>query len=158
MSLLENQPRSASVIAATETTVLRINKENFLKMIAEQPALALNIMTVLSGRIRYLNNEVKNREKTIRTIKLNRHNSGRPVRLEALKTRESQGRFIAKWKAMMKCYFRRSIKNCLIIGELLLAKGEEEEANKYFQAAFKDGGKDAYNHQALKRMNSLKKI
>jgi uncharacterized protein len=70
MSLLENQPRSASVIAASETTVLRLNKQNFLTVLTEQPELSFNIMTVLSGRIRFQNNELRNREKTIRTLRL----------------------------------------------------------------------------------------
>lgn len=85
MSLLENQPRSASVIAMSETAVLRVNKENFLTMIVEQPSLAINIMTVLSSRIRYLNNELKTREKTIRTMRLE-YSQSRPVNLvESLK-------------------------------------------------------------------------
>jgi len=46
----------------------------------------------------------------------------------------------------------------LIMGELLPVKGAAEEALKCFQAAYRSGGKDAYNHQALKRMNSLKII
>jgi uncharacterized protein (DUF2225 family)/CRP-like cAMP-binding protein len=85
MSLLENQPRSATVVAATETTVLRINKANFMMMITQQPDLALNIMTVLSSRVRFLNNEIRSRERAIRALKLDSAKNQAASSVESLK-------------------------------------------------------------------------
>ncbi|MCX7749268.1 MAG: DUF2225 domain-containing protein [Clostridia bacterium] len=59
MSLLEDQPRSASVVAASNTIVLAINKENFQSFICNNPSMAYKIMKGLSSRIRSLNNELK---------------------------------------------------------------------------------------------------
>jgi uncharacterized protein (DUF2225 family)/CRP-like cAMP-binding protein len=85
MSLLENQPRSATVVAAEASTLMRINKANFLLMITQQPDLALNILTVLSSRVRFLNNEIKNRERAIRAIKLESAKHQAATSVESLK-------------------------------------------------------------------------
>ncbi|MGE5380941.1 MAG: DUF2225 domain-containing protein [Methylocystaceae bacterium] len=59
MSLLEGLPRSASIQALEESTVIVINSQNFSTVMAEQPDMALRIMKGLSGRIRQLNDDIK---------------------------------------------------------------------------------------------------
>lgn len=54
MSMLDNQPRSASGIAESDVIVLSIPKENFQRLIREVPEMAFAIMTTLSRRIRQL--------------------------------------------------------------------------------------------------------
>ncbi|NLC76508.1 MAG: DUF2225 domain-containing protein [Clostridia bacterium] len=54
MSMLDNQPRSASGVAESEVIVLSIPKENFQRLIREVPEMAFAIMTTLSRRIRQL--------------------------------------------------------------------------------------------------------
>jgi CRP-like cAMP-binding protein len=52
MSLLDGEPRSATVIAMKESTLLIIQRQNFLKQIDENPSLAKAILVEMSMRIR----------------------------------------------------------------------------------------------------------
>ncbi|MGL4562439.1 MAG: Crp/Fnr family transcriptional regulator [Brevinema sp.] len=51
MAILENTPRSASAIASTRVTLLRINKHNFESHIKNHPEIARRIIELLSDRI-----------------------------------------------------------------------------------------------------------
>ena len=51
MAILENSPRSASAIAVTKVTLLRINKQNFELYIRTHPEIARRIIQLLSDRI-----------------------------------------------------------------------------------------------------------
>ena len=51
MAILENSPRSASAIAVTKVTLLRINKQNFELYIKTHPEIARRIIQLLSDRI-----------------------------------------------------------------------------------------------------------
>lgn len=57
MALLEKQPRSATVVALTETRLLAISQENFYRLIKNEPELGLNIMEALSSRLRISDQE-----------------------------------------------------------------------------------------------------
>lgn len=52
MSLLEKQPRSATVAALEETIVIELTEANFNHVISRYPEFALNIMKGLSSRVR----------------------------------------------------------------------------------------------------------
>lgn len=52
MGLLENMPRSATVIALTPVSLLGLGRETFHKFLAENPTFGINLMSMLSGRIR----------------------------------------------------------------------------------------------------------
>ena len=52
MSLLDNEPRSATVQACEETTVLVLKREAFHRHIREYPQTALSILKEMSGRLR----------------------------------------------------------------------------------------------------------
>ena len=58
MSLLEGQPRSATIGAIEDTIVLVINESNFEQVIAQQPSLAYRIMKGMSNRVRQLNEDL----------------------------------------------------------------------------------------------------
>lgn len=58
MSLLDDQPRSATIIAGTDTIAMAIDKGNFQNFICRQPSLAYKIMKGLSTRVRHLNEEL----------------------------------------------------------------------------------------------------
>ncbi|MHB8126081.1 MAG: DUF2225 domain-containing protein [Desulfitobacteriaceae bacterium] len=58
MSLLEKEPRSATIQAFENVTLLIINESNFEEVICSDPALAGKIMKGLSKRIRKLNEEI----------------------------------------------------------------------------------------------------
>lgn len=52
MALLDSEPRSASVTATTDVTLLRIHQEDFADILAEKSEIAQGIIKVLSRRLR----------------------------------------------------------------------------------------------------------
>ncbi|MBN2360951.1 MAG: cyclic nucleotide-binding domain-containing protein [Deltaproteobacteria bacterium] len=52
MALLDSEPRSASVTALSDVTLLRIQQEDFLDILTEKAEIALGIIKVLSRRLR----------------------------------------------------------------------------------------------------------
>ncbi len=52
MALVEQSPRFASVVAVTDCEVLEFSKENFERIIKEQPALATRVLRSLSRKLR----------------------------------------------------------------------------------------------------------
>lgn len=55
MSLVDNEPRSATVEALQETKTLALNKADFLKILSAHPELALNLLRLFSARVRATN-------------------------------------------------------------------------------------------------------
>lgn len=55
MSVLDSEPRSASVSATEETVLLKIGREEFRDILAERPEISVGIMKVLSRRLRDAN-------------------------------------------------------------------------------------------------------
>ncbi|MCI0394502.1 MAG: cyclic nucleotide-binding domain-containing protein [Chloroflexi bacterium] len=53
MSLVDEQPRSASAVALTSIKMLRLNRNDFLAVIAQEPAFALDIIRDLSAKLRF---------------------------------------------------------------------------------------------------------
>ena len=58
MSVFEKEIRSATVRAAGEARVLKIDKKALLTRIREDPLLAVNLLKTMSHRIRNLNEEI----------------------------------------------------------------------------------------------------
>jgi CRP-like cAMP-binding protein len=58
MAVFEKEVRSATVRAAGEARVLKIDKKTLLRRIREDPLLAVNLLKTMSHRIRYLNSTV----------------------------------------------------------------------------------------------------
>ena len=58
MSVFEKEVRSATVKAAGEARVLKIDKKTLLRRIREDPLLAVNLLKTMSHRIRALNAEL----------------------------------------------------------------------------------------------------
>jgi hypothetical protein len=58
MSVLENQPRSASVLTLEDTITLAIDCENFLRFMTNKPEWAMKIMQSLSNRLRKVNEKL----------------------------------------------------------------------------------------------------
>ena len=52
MALLDPAPRSATVEAATDVTLLRIRREDFADVMAENPDIARGVIQVLTRRLR----------------------------------------------------------------------------------------------------------
>jgi CRP-like cAMP-binding protein len=51
MALLSDLPRSAPCLALTEVLALRIDRDDFLELLAERSPLALGIIKVLTRRL-----------------------------------------------------------------------------------------------------------
>jgi CRP-like cAMP-binding protein len=64
MAVFEKEVRSATVRAAGEARVLKIDKKALLTRIREDPLLAVNLLKTMSHRIRDLNTEIARHKKT----------------------------------------------------------------------------------------------
>lgn len=53
MALLDNEPRSAGVVALTETNVLELKRDDFMEILKQHPDLALSVIRNFSSRLRY---------------------------------------------------------------------------------------------------------
>ncbi len=59
MSLLDSAGRSASVVTLEETTLLWIDRMSFQNAMQEIPALAINLVRILSSRVRLANEQIQ---------------------------------------------------------------------------------------------------
>lgn len=55
VALIDSAPRSATVVAETDTVVVPVSEKQFLFMTSESPYFALNVMRVLARRLRASN-------------------------------------------------------------------------------------------------------
>jgi len=55
MSILDSEPRSASITALSELSLLKIQREDFAEILAEKPEISLGIIKVLTRRLREAN-------------------------------------------------------------------------------------------------------
>jgi diguanylate cyclase (GGDEF)-like protein len=58
MAILNEKPRSATVRAVGDVKLLRLEKEDFTRAVADHPQLALAIMASLAGRIRHTDEQL----------------------------------------------------------------------------------------------------
>lgn len=59
IALIDESPRSATVIAVERTEVLEIARESFLKIVVKRPAIALKIMTQLARALRRATEQIR---------------------------------------------------------------------------------------------------
>jgi CRP-like cAMP-binding protein len=59
MALIDHAPRSATVTASTECTLVQIDEKRFLFLVQQTPMFALNLMRLMSRRLRRMNEIVK---------------------------------------------------------------------------------------------------
>lgn len=55
MAILDAEPRSASITALSDLTLLKIEREDFHEILAEKPEISLGIIQVLTNRLREAN-------------------------------------------------------------------------------------------------------
>ncbi len=55
MALIDNAPRSATAIAATDAKLVSVSEKQFLFLISNTPYFALNVMRVMARRLRVAN-------------------------------------------------------------------------------------------------------
>jgi CRP-like cAMP-binding protein len=57
LSLLDGAPRSASVKSLTDTRILALSRNDFLKLLRDSPDLAMAVIQVLTGRLRQMDDQ-----------------------------------------------------------------------------------------------------
>ncbi len=60
MSLLDNEPRSATAIAMHDTEMVVLHQRDFLSIVEKRPRVAINLLAVLSSRLRKANQQIGN--------------------------------------------------------------------------------------------------
>jgi CRP/FNR family cyclic AMP-dependent transcriptional regulator len=55
MALIDNEPRSATAIAATDVELVAVSEKQFLFLVSQTPYFALKVMRVLAQRLRATN-------------------------------------------------------------------------------------------------------
>ncbi len=59
MSLFDGGPRNATVVAKEDTTIVEINKEDFIQQLTLSPKIALKLLTEIAKRFRQTNDTVR---------------------------------------------------------------------------------------------------
>ena len=60
MSLLDDEPRSATAIALQETEIVVLHQRDFLSIVEKRPRVLINLLSVLSSRLRKANQQIGN--------------------------------------------------------------------------------------------------
>jgi CRP/FNR family transcriptional regulator, cyclic AMP receptor protein len=58
MALIDSEPRSATVIAATDVDLVPVGEKRFLFLVGQTPFFVLKVMRVLAGRLRTANKAI----------------------------------------------------------------------------------------------------
>jgi CRP/FNR family transcriptional regulator, cyclic AMP receptor protein len=65
MSLFNNYPRSASVLTLEDTLVLKLNDKHLITLLREYPDMALELINVMSKRLRDTNEQLRRTTETV---------------------------------------------------------------------------------------------
>ncbi len=58
LAVFTRQPRIASVVASSNCTVMTVGKEDFIRLIYEQPQLSVGLIEEMAAKINQLNNQL----------------------------------------------------------------------------------------------------
>jgi CRP-like cAMP-binding protein len=61
MALIDNEPRSATVIAKTHCRLVEVDQGQFQYMVSEGPFFALRVMKVMADRLRKTNAKIRSK-------------------------------------------------------------------------------------------------
>jgi CRP/FNR family cyclic AMP-dependent transcriptional regulator len=73
MSLFDAEPRSASVTTLDSCDCLMLTQQQLYEAIDETPGIAVNIIRLLSRRIRELNNELNDKQQEVKELTQHQH-------------------------------------------------------------------------------------
>lgn len=65
MAIISRQPRSADCVAVSDVTLLQIDYDDFWRLLAGKPNIALGIIRVLSGRLSSTMQSIQERRKNL---------------------------------------------------------------------------------------------
>ena len=57
MALLDDEPRSATAVAASDCQLVSLDREKFQYMVRQSPYFAIEVMQVMAKRLRHMNRE-----------------------------------------------------------------------------------------------------
>jgi len=60
MSLLDDEPRSATAIALKDTDMVVLHQRDFLSIVEKRPKVLINLLSILSSRLRKANQQIGN--------------------------------------------------------------------------------------------------
>ena len=69
IAIVEQTKRSSTVRARTPVKAITIDRGTFLRRVQEDPALALNVLRVMAGRVRRLDDEIARLKQALETAK-----------------------------------------------------------------------------------------
>lgn len=72
MALVEEQPRSARATAATDCRLLRVDRRQFADLVRVSPEFALNVMSIMSRRVRRFMEEEVRRQRLEEEMRIGR--------------------------------------------------------------------------------------
>jgi CRP/FNR family cyclic AMP-dependent transcriptional regulator len=72
MALIDNAPRSATVVARTHCRLVTVDQGEFLYMVSEGPFFALEVMKVIADRLRKMDARIRSEAKRTRRTRSRR--------------------------------------------------------------------------------------
>ncbi len=143
MALVEESPRSATVTAETDCEVLEFTKDNFEKIIKEQPALATRVLKSLSNKLRESDSsriaelEESNRELAESNKKLTGMNEFLDCIIErspsAIILINRLGEIIRMNKSAFRMFGKKSLKECRKLNDLFVDLKFLEKRNQLLE-------------------------
>lgn len=125
ISLLDTEPRSASVTATTDSILFRLDQDDFYSILQKYPEVGREIMSVLISRLRTQNftiiNELKNREKKLqilvdeRTQELREANEGLEFAYKNIKDSINYAKRIQEAILPNKALIKKALPNSFIL-------------------------------------------
>ncbi len=77
MALIDNAPRSATVVARTHCRLVTVDQGEFLYMVSEGPFFALEVMKVIADRLRKMDARIRSEANRTRRTRSRRRRPGR---------------------------------------------------------------------------------
>ncbi|MBL8482551.1 MAG: Crp/Fnr family transcriptional regulator [Rhodocyclaceae bacterium] len=62
MALIEHEARSATIVAASDSRLVEIDRERFLALVARAPFFAVEVMRTMAARLRHTNELLREQE------------------------------------------------------------------------------------------------
>lgn len=107
MALLDNEPRSAGIIALEETSIMELKREDFFEILYGYPELAISVIRNLIARLRHNTSYIENITDMSRRVARGDYSflsNSQSVKPEAKKTvnQDKIDRLMAEFYAMVK--------------------------------------------------------
>jgi CRP-like cAMP-binding protein len=102
MALFDNEPRSASVIATTDTEVLELKREAFFELLDQRPDVAVSLIRSFSSRLRFASAYIQTATEWSKKIAEGDYSFMDQTQLEAVTDEDKAGQMLAEFFKMAK--------------------------------------------------------